>query len=236
MKWWTQVAKLTALAASISLPTPAQAQILMGPAHVVDGDTLDIGDTRIRLLGLDAMELEQTCRRDGQEWACGQEARDQLQSMVDGHQVQCTGDARDQYGRLVATCRVGGIDVAANLVTFGFALALPEFSEAYVEAEERARVNKMGVWAGEFLSPAEWRKAHPKSEPPEPRPVAKTKQPVRPRSYRNQHGCAIKGNRSRRGDWIYHLPGQQYYEQTRPEELFCTEEEAIRAGYRRSKV
>jgi hypothetical protein len=49
-------------------------------------------------------------------------------------------------------------------------------------------------------------------------------------------GCAIKGNRNRRGEWIYHLQGQEYYEDTRPEELFCTEREAQAAGYRRAKA
>lgn len=40
---------------------------------------------------------------------------------------------------------------------------------------------------------------------------------------------------SRRGDWIYHLPGQPYYAETRAEAFFCTEEEAQRAGYRASR-
>ena len=48
--------------------------------------------------------------------------------------------------------------------------------------------------------------------------------------------CAIKGNRSRRGDWIYHLPGMPYYEATRAEEIFCTEAQAQAAGYRRAIV
>jgi hypothetical protein len=51
----------------------------------------------------------------------------------------------------------------------------------------------------------------------------------------NALGCAIKGNHSRYGDYIYHLPGQRYYDVTRPEALFCTESEAIAAGFRRSK-
>jgi hypothetical protein len=46
----------------------------------------------------------------------------------------------------------------------------------------------------------------------------------------------IKGNRNRKGQWIYHVPGMPYYEQTRAEEMFCTEAEARAAGYRRAKV
>jgi hypothetical protein len=48
--------------------------------------------------------------------------------------------------------------------------------------------------------------------------------------------CRIKGNRNRKGQWIYHLPGMPYYEQTRAEDMFCTEAQARAAGYRRAIV
>lgn len=48
--------------------------------------------------------------------------------------------------------------------------------------------------------------------------------------------CRIKGNHSRRGDWIYHLPGMPYYDATRAEAYFCTEAQAQAAGYRRAIV
>lgn len=53
--------------------------------------------------------------------------------------------------------------------------------------------------------------------------------------YASARGCVIRGNQSRYGDYIYHLPGQRYYDVTRPEALFCTEREAMAAGFRRSK-
>jgi hypothetical protein len=48
----------------------------------------------------------------------------------------------------------------------------------------------------------------------------------------------IKGNRSRRGEWIYHLPSMPYYGygQTRAEDIFCSEAEAQAAGYQRARV
>lgn len=46
----------------------------------------------------------------------------------------------------------------------------------------------------------------------------------------------IKGNRNRRGEWIYHVPGMPYYDQTQPEEIFCSERQAQAAGYRRAIV
>jgi hypothetical protein len=59
---------------------------------------------------------------------------------------------------------------------------------------------------------------------------------------RSQVGvCAIKGNISSSGERIYHVPGQRYYDATRiseskGERWFCTEEEAVRAGWRKATV
>jgi len=52
--------------------------------------------------------------------------------------------------------------------------------------------------------------------------------------------CQIKGNINSKGEKIYHMPGQRYWEQTqiKPEDgerWFCTEEEAVAAGWRKSK-
>ena len=55
-------------------------------------------------------------------------------------------------------------------------------------------------------------------------------------SGRASGGCNIKGNRNRKGQWIYHVPGMPYYDATRAEEVFCTEAEARAAGYRRAIV
>ena len=56
-----------------------------------------------------------------------------------------------------------------------------------------------------------------------------------------QAGCVIKGNISSSGERIYHLPGQRYYDKTlinglQGERWFCTEQEAIAAGWRKAKV
>lgn len=51
----------------------------------------------------------------------------------------------------------------------------------------------------------------------------------------NSYICDIKGNVSYYGDLIYHMPGQQYYNVTIAEVMFCTEAEAIAAGFRKSK-
>ena len=69
------LAAVGAVAALSALFAPA-AQPISGRADVADGDTLRIGDVRIRLTGLDAPELDQTCTDAlGASWGCGRDAR-----------------------------------------------------------------------------------------------------------------------------------------------------------------
>ena len=95
--------------------------------------------------------------------------------------------------------------------------------------ETRARAAKLGLWASTFELPEDYRAAERERAVPPPRP-ARASAPAR------TSGWLIKGNHSRRGEWIYHLPGMPYYNETRAEAMFCTEAEAQAAGYRRSRA
>lgn len=217
-------------------PLPAQAQSISGPAEAVDGDTLSLTGMRVRLLGIDAPEAQQTCERGGSSWACGEDARARLAELVDGKNVSCSGQETDPYGRLVAICRAGSTDIGGAMVAAGLATAFTKYSNSYVETESRARELKLGLWSSSFEEPAKWREAHPEQQPKAKRPVRHAA-PAAARIYRDSLGrCAIKGNHSRKGEWIYHLPGQPYYNETRPEAWFCTEEAAQGAGYRPSRA
>ena len=236
-------AVLTAIVAGcvvVVAATQAHGQAISGSAEAVDGDTLSMTGTRIRLAGIDAVEAKQTCERDGITWACGEEARQKLAVLIGSAQVECIGRERDIYGRLVATCRVGHIDLGEAMVREGLAIALAEASPDYTEAEGRVRQFGFGIWGSTFEKPADWRAAHPQERPKVEQVAAKasaSQVSARPRIWRDDLGrCAIKGNHSRHGDWIYHMPGQAYYHQTRPEALFCTEGDAQKAGYRPSKM
>ncbi|WP_170304725.1 thermonuclease family protein [Croceicoccus estronivorus] len=193
--------------------------------------------TVIRLLGIDAPEEKQTCQRDGIDWPCGREAKQQLAALVDGKQIYCQQQGSDRSGHIVAVCTAGEIDLAQALASAGLALALPAETQDYAMPAARAKQFKLGIWSSEFTEPALWRAAHPDSEPKPTPTLQATRPPQRAqRVYRNHFGCAIKGNRNRKGEWIYHLPGMPYYDATRPEDLFCTEAEAQAAGYRRAIV
>lgn len=155
---------------------PALASPISSPASVVDGDTLILTDLTVRLHGIDAVEGRQTCKRGAETWACGQEAAMALASRVQGKTVECSPRSIDQYGRTVATCMVNGFDLAENLVRSGLAVALPDFSDAYVDAEARAKALRLGIWAGEFQLPRDFRAANKIAEPRAQQVVA-----VRPR-------------------------------------------------------
>lgn len=225
---------LPALVAGLGFAHPGNAQSIAGAATAADGDSLVVGGKRVRLFGIDAPELAQSCTNQGTAWNCGEQARDNLAELVKGQTVYCQGQGVDQHARLVAVCSAGSIELNETMVSHGWALAYREFSDAYVPAETRAKANGLGIWSSQFQNPADYRLSLlPASPVTAPRAVL-----PRPRrgTTTSPTGCVIKGNRNRRGQWIYHLPGMPYYDQTRAEEMFCTEAEAQAAGYRRAIV
>ena len=131
---------------------------ITGTAYVIDGDTIDISDVRIRLNGIDTPEIEQTCRTNGLIWHCGVEATKAMRHLTKGKTVTCIGNTKDQYGRLIANCFVDQLNLNATMVETGMALAYRHYSLEYVEQENFARETKQGLWSGEFVAPWDWRK------------------------------------------------------------------------------
>ena len=170
--------KFLLLLIALATPFPGAAQSISGPAIAIDGDTLAMGGERIRLYGVDAPESAQTCDRKGAAWACGSDARALLSQMIAGRTVECTPRDRDQYGRVVASCRAGASDLAGVMVREGMAVALPRFTDAYVDAEARAKSFGMALWGSVFQTPAEFRAANPALfKAPAPRHAARASAP-----------------------------------------------------------
>jgi endonuclease YncB( thermonuclease family) len=197
---------------------------ITGIARVVDGDSLVINQTRLRLHGIDAPESNQQCIRDNKAWPCGKEATSALLEIVEGARLNCAVLDRDRYKRLIVRCAVGEIDLGEYLVRLGLAMAYTQYSEDYVQAEAFARKRRAGIWSGEFAEPWLWRRGQRISS--EQKPVSGS--------------CLIKGNISSSGEKIYHPPQGTYYSRTKVdpskgERMFCSEEEAVAAGWRRSK-
>lgn len=154
---WTIAGIAVALIAAIAGALQSAGPPLIGRAYVIDGDTLRLGSTRIRLTGIDAPEFDQTCTNgSGSEWSCGMDAKDFLERLVRGHTLTCTRTGRDRYGRALARCTDDGADIALSLVAAGWATT--EFD--YAGAQASARAAGLGIWSGPFLSPADWRRNH----------------------------------------------------------------------------
>jgi endonuclease YncB( thermonuclease family) len=147
------LAVLFLLAASL----PARADV-SGPARIVDGDTIEIADQKIRLHGIDAPEQAQRCLVGTTPWRCGRAATRGLAAAVDGRPVECVGDKRDRWGRLIAVCYAGGQNLNAYMVRSGLALAYRRYAEDYVGEEADARADAVGMWRGSFVEPWGWRR------------------------------------------------------------------------------
>ena len=62
-----------AMLAMSAAPAHAEAPVY-GLGHAKDGDSLMVGDTEVRLFGIDAPEWDQSCQKNGQDWSCGRAA------------------------------------------------------------------------------------------------------------------------------------------------------------------
>ena len=227
--------KRIALSLGLALALTASgvmAQTLSGPARVVDGDTIAIEgvDNNVRLNYIDSPERAQTCQNArGSAYQCGVVASDVLQRLIPaGTQVTCAVDGRDGYERYLAVCKVDDTDINGSMVASGWALEFVRYSDGrYGGYEADARAAGRGLWQGLFDKPWEWRDAKRQARFEAERDEARV-----------ANECAIKGNVSRNGR-IYHLPGQTDYDrvridESRGERLFCNEQQARDAGWRRA--
>lgn len=211
----------------------AHAETIAGRASVVDADTITIRSEKIRILDVDSPESRQPCfRPDGTEWRCGQKAALALSDWIGQRTVTCETAGKDRYKRWLARCTVGGEDVGTWLAANGWAVPFRDCKcEVVRDAANAARLAKIGIWSGTFALPWVWR-AQPSASG---QPATQSLTP------QGSTGCQIKGNISSKGERIYHVPGGRWYSATKIDESkgerwFCSEAEALAAGWRRAKV
>ncbi|MBR0824577.1 thermonuclease family protein [Bradyrhizobium manausense] len=227
------------------LPSFADAADITGVAKVRDGDSVVIGNTRIRLGGIDAPSADQLClNTKGERWTCGVAAREALIKQTEGKTWLCHTRSIDRRGRTVARCEVGGEDIQKWLVQNGWALAFVRISKDYEADEAAAREAKAGMWQGAFIAPWDWRVRNKKTtilgatKPPDGAHavlLASASGDVAP-----SPDCTIKGNVNSAGECIYHTPTSRWYTQikmriSKGTRWFCSVEDAEAAGCRETR-
>src|SRR5665213_2492266 len=231
--------------ALLLLPAIAQAADVTGTAKVREGDTVVIGNSRIRLGGIDAPSVDQLClNNSGERWTCGVASRDELAKHADGKTWACHVLRADRRGRQVAHCEVDGEDIQKWMVSNGWALSYTRVSHDYDADEKAAREAKAGMWQGAFIAPWDWRIRNKKTtilgaaKPPANAHailLASASGSVAP-----SPDCTIKGNVNSSGECIYHTPKSRWYAQikmqiTKGTRWFCSTEDAERAGCRETR-
>jgi endonuclease YncB( thermonuclease family) len=131
-----------------------------GNAKAKDGDSLVLNGTDVRLHGIDAPEYNQSCSSPAGEYGCGREALDALRDLLRGRIISCTAIEIDRYGRAVSICRDGTLEINAEMVRLGWAVAYLRHSAAYLRSENQAKAARRGIWQGKFELPENYRQRH----------------------------------------------------------------------------
>jgi endonuclease YncB( thermonuclease family) len=155
------LALLVALALPGIGPAAAQQEKITGTAAGLDEDSIALqGGHRVRLWGIDAPEVMQTCVRGGRPWNCGREAARALDRLVTGKTVTCIVLVRDQLRRvIIGDCTLGGQSLSRWMVHNGWAVVNRRQTkgEAYITEEDEAREAKRGIWGSTFEMPWDYK-------------------------------------------------------------------------------
>jgi micrococcal nuclease len=192
--------------------------------RVIDGDTIQlVNGQKVRYIGINTPESVDP-RRPVE--CFGKEASKRNKDLVEGKVVRLEKDTedKDKYGRLLRYVYLpSGAFINYEMVKQGYASVYTfppnvKYTNKFRQAEKFAREKNVGLWAICNKKIATIFKAS--STPP-------------------VSGCAIKGNINSEGQKIYHQPNCRDYSKTqidtiRGERWFCTEAEAIKAGWRKA--
>ncbi len=210
--------------------------------RVVDGDTIDVNIdgqiSRIRLIGINTPEVVDP----RQPVQCfGKEASDKAKGSLTNQNVRLEADSsqddKDKYGRLLRyVWREDGLFYNLEMIKLGYAFEytyfLPyKYQAEFKNAQNYASSNKLGLWADNTCNG----RLIPAANEGESRVLGTNLQTAT-----SSNSCLIKGNINAKGEKIYHLPDCPYYNQTvieesKGEKWFCTEAEAIAAGWRKAQ-
>tara|TARA_B100000902_G_C27005017_1_gene761785 strand:- start:38 stop:529 length:492 start_codon:yes stop_codon:yes gene_type:complete len=152
------------------MTTNILAKEITGIPKIVDGDTVHINNYKIRLEGIDAPEIRQICKKEKlkisfnigytfyEDYNCGKISKEKLTTKVQRSKIKCISSSKDRYKRYLATCFKNKINLNRWMVRNGHAVAYRRYSKEYIDDEDFAKENKLGLWQGKFLNPEKWRK------------------------------------------------------------------------------
>ena len=137
------------------LSSPSFAQLV----KIVDGDTIYINKIKYRFHGIDAPEMKQICiDENNKNIKCGVLSKQKLVAKINHQKVNCKHISVDRYKRVVAECFVNSESLSRYLVKNGYAFAYRRYSDQFVQDEEYAKLNQLGLWKMKFDFPWDYRK------------------------------------------------------------------------------
>ena len=134
-------------------------KIIEGKVKIIDGDTIHIEKNKIRLHGIDAPEIDQTCTIKDKVWNCGIESSLELKKLILDNNISCVVSDIDKYNRYIAECFINNKNINKLMVRNGWAIAYRYYSLDFVEDEKLAEKDKIGLWQGQFQEPYLFRKS-----------------------------------------------------------------------------
>ena len=152
------------------LTTNLLAEEIIGISKVIDGDTVQIDNFKIRLEGIDAPEMRQKCKKEFlkisstigfifyKDYNCGEVSKKKLKDKIKESEIKCISSSKDRYKRHIATCFKGQTNLNQWMVRNGYAIAYRRYNKKYIPDEDFAKENKLGLWKGKFMDPEKWRK------------------------------------------------------------------------------
>jgi endonuclease YncB( thermonuclease family) len=219
------------------------AEAISGAPRIVDGDTIQIGATKIRFAGIDAPETDQVCLdAHGQRWACGIASRDELVKHSAGRPWECDLIGTDKYGRSLGKCFVEGEDVSAWMVRSGWArYRLSATRTITIGMKLRRARPRRAFGRAHFIAPWDWRHRNGVTTIlgaiSVPVNAQKTLLGAVSSAGAPSPDCTIKASVGGR-ECIYHLPGDRWYAKMKMDSgkrWFCSATEAEAAGCRAPK-
>ena len=209
--WTATVGAAVVALLGITPASEADTTVTATVDHWSDGDTVVTDLGTIRLIGVNAPDKK----------ACGYRTATKLAATLApaGTIVTLTSPGghsdTDDYGRLLRYVDLGSVDIGLRQIQKG-SQAKYDSTDGYDKHPRQKRYRQQDIKHRDHCANHDLTSYRPISTSACPRKAP------------------IKGNRS--DDWIYHLPSNQYYKQTNPEECFASEDGAKKAGYRAALI